>query len=156
MLCVIAALCLHDFPILLLLLFVCFVFSPQRGTICASVKLTLRGVFLIIRYHSLAGGSGWPSAPTYPSLPQSIGRTKVHQEVSLSSEVAQQFGRVCMRRQDTGSKGHCFIALWLGQAHRPSWRTLGSTVPRSYILSPRVPTHPLAEGGERVQAFLVL
>jgi hypothetical protein len=61
-----------------------------------------------------------------------------------------------MRRQDTGSKGHCFIALWLGQAHRPSWRTLGSTVPRSYILSPRVPTHPLAEGGERVQAFLVL
>lgn len=42
------------------------------------------------------------------------------------------------------SKGQYFIAL-------------GSTVPLSYILSPEsLLTNPLAEGGERVQAFLVL
>lgn len=61
-----------------------------------------------------------------------------------------------MSRQDTEGKGHCFIALWLSQAHRPSRRILGGTVSLSDILSPRVLTHPLAEGGERVQAFLVL
>lgn len=82
--------------------------------------------------YEVASLSGWPwrgsPAPTHPCLPQSIGRTKVHQEVSLSSRGGSAVKTVCYSHRE-----HSSI---------PNIRSGGTTAPSSISgdLTPLVPS----------------